>query len=82
MIPEEIITEVVDAVDSEELVKLTAELVKINSVWDPAAGTSEQDAADYIFKWARKQGFETRMDEVAPGRSNVIVTWPAGAGSR
>ena len=46
------------------------------------AGTSEQPAADYIFKWAREQGFEAIMEEVAPGRSNVIVTWSVGAGNR
>ncbi len=79
---QDIIDKVLNAVNPDELIKLTADLVQINSVWDPAAGTSEQAAADYIFKWARKQGFETQMDEVAPGRSNVIVTWSAGAGSR
>ncbi len=61
---------------------MTSDLVKINSVWDSAAGTSEQPAADYVFQWVRKQGFEAVMEEVAPGRPNVIVTWPAGAGNR
>jgi succinyl-diaminopimelate desuccinylase len=82
MIPEDIIAKVVRAIDSDELIKLTADLVRINSVWDPVAGTSEQPAADYVFLWAQKQGFEVQMDQVAPGRSNVIVTWSAGAGSR
>ncbi|CAB1082694.1 Uncharacterized deacetylase [Olavius algarvensis Delta 1 endosymbiont] len=82
MIPEDIISKVVSAVDSDELINFTADLVRINSVWDPAAGTSEQAAADYVYDWARQQGFEAAMEEVAPGRSNVIVTWPAGAGRR
>lgn len=82
MIPKEIITKVVDAVDSNELINLTSDLVKINTVWDRVAGTSEQPAADYILKWAQDQGFEAIMEEVAPGRSNVIVTWSAGAGNR
>lgn len=82
MIPEEIISRVVNEVDSEELIRLTSELVKINSVWDPAAGTSEQPAAEFVFQWARQQGFETVMEAVAPGRPNVIVTWPAGPGRR
>ena len=69
-------------VNSEELIQLTSDLVQINSVWDPVAGTSEQPAADYVFKWAREQGFEAIMEEVAPGRSNVIVTWPVGTGDR
>jgi len=82
MIPEEIISRVIDEVDSEELIILTSDLVKINSVWDPVAGTSEQAAADYVLNWTRQQGFDAVMEEVAPGRPNVIVTWPAGAGSR
>lgn len=71
-----------DAIDSDELIKLTQDLVKINSVWDPAAATSEQPAADFVFKWAQQQGFEALREEVAPGRPNVIVTWTAGSGSR
>jgi succinyl-diaminopimelate desuccinylase len=76
------IDSVLQFINPDELIDLTADLVRINSVWDPVAGTSEQPAADYIFRWARDQGFEVQMDEVAPGRSNVIVTWSAGAGSR
>ena len=82
MIPEDIINKVIRAVDSDELINLTSGLVQINSVWDPVAGTSEQPAAEYVFKWARKQGFEAQLDEVAPGRPNVIITWTAGAGDR
>ncbi len=82
MIPEEIINNVIRAVDPDELINFTSDLVQINSVWDPVAGTSEQPAADYVFKWAREQGFEAIMEEVAPGRSNVIVSWSVGAGNR
>jgi succinyl-diaminopimelate desuccinylase len=71
-----------DAVDSDELINLTSDLVKINSVWDPVAGTSEQPAADYVFKWAREQGFEVQQEEVASGRPNVIVTWRGVPGKR
>ena len=82
MIPEDIIAKVVDAVEPAELIQLTSDLVRINSVWDPVAGTSEQPAADYIFKWAQQQGFEAQLEEVAPGRPNVIVPWTAGSGNR
>jgi len=78
----EIINKVLNSVNSEELIQLTADLVRINSVWDPGAGTSEQPAADYVFTWARQQGFEAAMEEVAPGRSNVIVTWSGQDGNR
>ena len=82
MIPEDIISKVLDAVDSDELISLAADLVKINSVWDPVAGTSEQPAADHVLKWAREQGFDVQQEEVASGRPNVIVTWFAGPGKR
>ena len=77
-----VIDKVLKEIDSEELVKLTSDLVKINSVWDPAAGTSEQPAADYVLKWTQEQGFEAQLEEVAPARPNVIVTWQAGSGDR
>ena len=82
MIPEDIIVKVLDAVDTDELISLTKDLVKINSVWDPAAGTSEQIAADHVARWADRQGFEVQPEEVAFGRPNVIVTWHAGPGKR
>ena len=82
MIPEDVVSKVMDAVDSDELINLTSDLVRINSVWDPAAGTSEQPAADYVFNWVQKQGFEARQEEVAPGRPNVVVSWSGGPGSR
>jgi succinyl-diaminopimelate desuccinylase len=78
----EIIDNVLKSINPDELIELTADLVRINSVWDPVAGTSEQPAADYVFKWAREQGFEVQLEEVAAARPNVIVTWSAGAGNR
>jgi len=78
----EVIDRVLQEIDADELIELTADLVKINSVWDPAAGTSEQAAADYIYKWVQKQGLPAQLEDVAPGRPNVIVTWAAGSGDR
>ena len=82
MIPQDIIDKVLNEIEAEELIALTSDLVMINSVWDPAAGTSEQEAADYVARWAEKQGFDVQQDEVAPGRPNVIVTWAPGSGAR
>ena len=82
MISPDIIKKLLTHIDANELIGLTAELVKINSVWDPAAGTSEQPAAEHVAAWAQRQGFEVRQDEVAPGRPNVIVTWTAGPDKR
>ena len=82
MISSDTIEKVLKHIHAKELIGLTADLVKINSVWDPAAGTSEQPAADLVAAWAQKQGFEVQQDDVAPGRPNVIVTWTAGTGTR
>lgn len=83
MVPaQETIDKVVSCVDPGELIQMTSDLVHINSVWDPVAGTSEQPAAEYVFTWAQRQGFEVQMDTVAPGRPNVIVTWAADTGGR
>jgi len=82
MIPSDTIENVLNNIDADELIALTADLVKINSVWDPAAGTSEQPAAEFVFNWARQQGFDVKMDRVAPERPNVIITLSFGPGER
>ena len=82
MIPKAIINKVLNEIDAEELIALTADLVRINSVWDPAVGTSELAAADFVARWAKNHGFDIQQDEVAPGRPNVIITWASGPGER
>ena len=82
MIHEEQIQKVLNEINPTELIELTARLVRINSVWDPEAGTSEAPAAELVAEWAAKQGFEVQQDMVAPGRPNVIVTWRSGSGER
>ena len=76
MIPHQIVTRVIDMIDPEKLIRMTADLVAINSVWDPAAGTSEKEAAEYVLSWATDHGFDAKMEEVAPGRPNVIISCP------
>ncbi len=82
MIAAKTIEKVLSAIDPEEVIDLTASLVKINSVWDSAAGTSEQAAAEFVARWAQAQGFQVVVDQVAPGRPNVVVTYAAGTGRR
>ncbi len=82
MIPHEAIDRVLENIDEDELIRMTAELVKIDSVWDPAAGTSEQAAAELQARWCEREGFEVQIDQVAPGRPNVIALWRAGEGER
>ncbi|MCK5203231.1 MAG: hypothetical protein KAR15_05145, partial [Desulfobacterales bacterium] len=82
MIPTEIINKVLNQIDPAELIALTADLVRINSVWDPAAGTNEQAVAQRVADWARTQDFDVQVDQVAPNRPNIIVSWPAGSQKR
>jgi succinyl-diaminopimelate desuccinylase len=82
MIQRNLVEKVLSAIDPEEVIRLTASLVKINSVWNPAAGTNEQAAAEFVARWARAQGFQVVMEEAAPGRPNVIVTHAAAPGPR
>ena len=78
----EIIAKVLNKIDPEELIQLTADLVRINSVWDPQAGTSEQAVAERIADWAQTQGFDIQVDQVAPNRPNIIISRPAGSRTR
>lgn len=71
-----------DAVDPDELIQLAADLVRMNSVWDPEAGTSEQLVAERVAVWAEKEGFPVSFEEVSPGRPNVIIRWRCGTGNR
>jgi succinyl-diaminopimelate desuccinylase len=82
MISPENINKVLNEIDPDELIKLTGDLVKINSVWDPVAGTSEQTAAELVAMWAEAQGFEVQMNQVAPSRPNTVIIWVAGPGQR
>ncbi|MBW2488997.1 MAG: M20/M25/M40 family metallo-hydrolase, partial [Deltaproteobacteria bacterium] len=78
----EIITKVLNEIDADELIALTAELVRINSVWDPLAGTSEQAVGEKVASWAQSQGFEVEVDPVTPSRPNVIISGLGGPGKR
>ncbi len=82
MIPEHMIQSILAAIDRQELIALTADLVRINSVWDPAAGTGEARVAQWVADWADRQGFQVRQDDVAPNRPNIVIQWTAGPGRR
>ncbi len=65
---------VADCVKSDELIKFTQEIVRINSVFDPEKpGANEEAAANYIAGFLRKEGFDVHIEEVAHGRPNVIA---------
>jgi succinyl-diaminopimelate desuccinylase len=66
-------------VDRGELVKLTQDLVRIDSVIRPATGGTEKGVVRFIVDWIRRElGVEPLVEEVVPGRENIIVTLDSG----
>ena len=68
-----------DAVDIERVVTLTRELVRIRSVVESEAGGSEQGVAAYITNALREMGLNPTLEEVMPGRPNLICDWHGSA---
>lgn len=68
-----------EAVDAERVIDLTRRLVRIRSVVDANAGTTEQLAAEAVAAELAAGGLSPVLQEVAPGRPNVICDW-AGRG--
>jgi len=65
-------------IDAEAVIAFTAELVRIESVNDPATGRSEAVAAEAVAERMRSFGWKPIIEEVAPGRPNVICTIDGG----
>ena len=69
----------VAAIDRDELVALTGDLVRIDSVIRPETGGTERQAVAFIADWIRREiGVEPLVQEVAPGRQNIILTVDSG----
>lgn len=65
---------VMEKLDSEGLIKFTQELIQINSVYDPEdTNANETKAAQYVFDFLQKEGFEVYMEEAVKNRPNVIA---------
>lgn len=65
--------------DREELVRLTRNLVRIDSVIRPESGNTEEKVVRYISKWIEQElGASPVVEEAAPGRENVIFTMDTG----
>lgn len=62
--------------DDDELTRLLADLVRIDSV-NPdliSGANGETDIAQFIAAWAADAGLEAVVQEAAPGRPNAIIT--------
>jgi acetylornithine deacetylase len=67
----------------ERVVALTQDLVRIPSVnpfLAPGAGSGEAAIAEFIAQRLRSRGVEATLEEVAPGRPNVVGRVGRGAG--
>lgn len=67
------LTSALARVDSDELIELTRDLIRIPSVirpGDPAA--TEAAVADHVEHWLRREGLDVDVQPVAPGRPNVL----------
>lgn len=65
-------------IDRDALVAFAQALVRVDSVNDPARGRSEADAAALVAGQMRAFGWEPSLDEVAPGRPNVVAVLDGG----
>ncbi|NQU65581.1 MAG: M20 family metallopeptidase [SAR324 cluster bacterium] len=66
-------------IDKSELVGLTQDLIRIDSVIRPETGNTEAGVVRFIADWIRKElGVEPLIEEVVPGRENIIVTIDSG----
>lgn len=73
---EEALDAVLRRIDREELVRLAQELVRIPSVYRPDDPEGSEDrVARFLAGYLEDEGFEVRVEEVAPGRPNVWAVW-------
>src|ERR671921_206038 len=78
-----VLEDVLGRIDRDELVRLTQELVRIPSVYRPEEPEgNEKDVAGFVADYLRDAGFETKTEEVAPGRPNVWAVWEGGSPGR
>jgi succinyl-diaminopimelate desuccinylase len=67
------------AMDKDELVALTADLVRIDSVIRPETDGTERQVVAFIADWIRREiGVEPLVEEVVPGRQNIVLTVDSG----
>ncbi|HWO75620.1 MAG TPA: M20 family metallopeptidase [Bacillus sp. (in: firmicutes)] len=65
--------------DREEVISLTQKLVRIPSVYRPGVeGGNEEKVALFVADYLRSLGIEVHIEEVVPGRPNVIGVVDSG----
>ena len=77
----DVLTRVLGHVSDDELVALTQRLVRIPSVFRPGDPEgNERAVAHVVAEWFRAQGFPVLVEEVAPGRPNVVASLEGATG--
>jgi succinyl-diaminopimelate desuccinylase len=67
------LADVLSRIDGPELVELTRDLVRIPSVIHPGRpDATEAAVAAHVQAWMTKEGFAVEVQDVAPGRPNVL----------
>ena len=67
------------SIDRGELVRLTQDLVRIDSVIRPETGGTERNVVAYLANWIRRElSIEPLIEQVVEGRENIIVTIDSG----
>lgn len=72
--------EVLALIDDAQLIHWVQALTRIPSVWRPEEGEGEAAAARWVAERCRAMGLETYVEEVQPGRPNVIALHRMGDG--
>jgi succinyl-diaminopimelate desuccinylase len=69
-----LLSRVFERINAEEVVELTRALVRIPSVYRPGeAGANEAEAAAFVESWFRREGLSVEVQDVAPGRPNILA---------
>lgn len=68
----EAIERVLGHINAQELVELARALIRIPSVYRPDKGGNEEEVAHFVARWLRSAGIWSELEEVSPGRPNVI----------
>jgi succinyl-diaminopimelate desuccinylase len=67
------LSQVLRKIDADEVIELTRALVRIPSVYRPGdPEATEARVAAFGGSWFRREGFDVEVQDVAPGRPNVI----------
>jgi acetylornithine deacetylase/succinyl-diaminopimelate desuccinylase-like protein len=72
------------SVQEHEVEELLSDLVRIDSVtpWLIADGAGEGEVARFIADWLAPTGVEVALEEVEPGRPNVVARLPGSGGGQ